>query len=153
MHNRDDYLLFTDVAFDGMVAIVSALGDDLANQHPDLPGANSPYQILNHCVGMLDLWVGHLIAGRELERDRDAEFTATGSVEPLLARASRARRRLREDLALADPAAPVRAESVTRDWMPVDRPLSQEAALLHVLEELCQHHGQMQLTRDILRNT
>jgi len=34
-----------------MLDIVTRLGDDLANRHLDLPGANSPYAILTHCLG------------------------------------------------------------------------------------------------------
>ena len=32
-----------------------------------------------------------------------------------------------------------------------DRTLNQGAALLHVYEELSQHYGQMEITRDVLR--
>ena len=31
-------------------------------------------------------------------------------------------------------------------------PISKGAALLHAYEELDQHHGQLELTRDVLRN-
>ena len=144
----DEYLLFADRALDGMTRIVAGLGDDLANRRPDLPGANSPYQLLTHCLGMLDYWVGELIAGREVQRDRAAEFTATGPVAPLVERADRARARLRDDLALFRPSAPVAAPR--RSWMPADRELSQEGVLLHVLEELCQHLGHLEITRDVL---
>lgn len=37
----DDYWYFLDDALNGMVAIVTELGDVDANQSPDLPGANS----------------------------------------------------------------------------------------------------------------
>jgi hypothetical protein len=151
MHTSDDdYLFFADRALDGMVYIVADLGDELANQPPNLPVANSPYQILTHCLGVLDYWVGHLVAGREIDRDRDAEFNATGQVGELVSRAAKAQQQLHADIAKARPSDPVRGR-LNRDWLPADREFTQQAALLHVLEELCQHHGHMELTRDILR--
>ncbi len=42
MISTQDYLYFVDQALDGMVEIITGLGDDLANRRPDLPGANSP---------------------------------------------------------------------------------------------------------------
>ena len=46
MISVEDYVTFVDEALDGMVEILSGLGDELANSRPDLPGANSPYVIL-----------------------------------------------------------------------------------------------------------
>ena len=50
----EDVLWFADSALDGMVAIVRQLGDDRANRRPQLPGANSPYAILTHCLGVME---------------------------------------------------------------------------------------------------
>ena len=74
MISADDYLYFVDDALDGMVDIVMDLGDELANRRLDLPGANSPYAVLTHCLGVIEYWAGHLVAGRVIERDRPAEF-------------------------------------------------------------------------------
>lgn len=150
MITQDDFLFFTDRALDEMADIVADLGDPLACQRPDLAGTNSPYAILYHCLGVLEYWVGELIAGRTIERDRDAEFHASGPVGPLLERVAAAKRQLRVDLEVVEPQRPIRG-TARREWMPVDREFSQSAALAHVLEELCQHHGQMELTRDLLR--
>ncbi|NCT92585.1 DUF664 domain-containing protein [Cellulomonas sp. APG4] len=144
----DELLLFCDRALDGMVAIVEHLGDDLANARPELPGANSPFAILTHCVGVIDAWAGHRVAGRPLERDRDAEFRATGRVEDLLAKVAAARTRLHDDAHGATFEEPLRHETGHALEHHI---ATQGAALLHVLEELAQHHGQMELTRDLLR--
>ncbi|QUH03100.1 DUF664 domain-containing protein [Saccharopolyspora erythraea] len=144
----DDFLLVADRALDGMARIVADLGDDLANRRPDLPGANSPYQLLTHCLGLLEYWVGELVAGRRIERDRDAEFTASGPAAPLAERAASAKAQLRHDLAALRPGA--RLNPTHRSWIPPEHPMTQETALLHVIEELCQHHGHMEITRDLL---
>lgn len=95
----EDYLYFANSALDAMIDIVAELGDDLANRRPDIPGANSPYAILTHCLGVMEYWAGGLVAGRRIDRDRDAEFRASGGVHDLLERAAVARDRFARDVA------------------------------------------------------
>lgn len=145
-----DYLWFAELALGEMIRIVADLGDDVANRRPPLPGANSPYVILTHCLGVLEYWAGATVAGRTIERDRDAEFTADGDVGSLCQRAEAARRRLRGDLTGLDSWA--NPGSVRRDPAdPVPYSETKGAVLLHILEELFQHLGQMEITRDLLR--
>ena len=145
----DDVLWFADLALDRMVAIVEALGDDRVNDRPDLPGANTPFAIVTHCLGVLEFWGGAMVAGRSITRDRDAEFRATGGVAELVARVDAARRRLAEDLAGAAWDDPPRLPPTPGH---ADRPDGQRqgGVLLHILEELFQHLGQLELTRDVL---
>ena len=144
-----DYLWFADLALDIMSAIVEELGDELANRRPNLPGANSPYAILTHCLGVMEYWGGATVAGRTVERDRAAEFTATGPVAELVGRVADARLRLRRDLVGLDAAEqPSHLRHHRDESVPYKK--TKGAVLLHVLEELFQHFGQMELTRDIL---
>lgn len=146
---RADYLWFADLALRGMARIVADLGNELANSRPPFPGANSPYAILTHCLGVLEYWAGATVAGRSIERDRAAEFTASGPVGPLLQRAERARERLAEDVVGLD--AWHEPHSVHRNPAhPVPYSDTKGAVLLHILEELFQHLGQMEITRDAL---
>jgi hypothetical protein len=94
-----DLMWYLDQALDDMISIVVELGDHDANVSPDLPGANSPFAILTHCLGVMEYWGGQMIAGRPVHRDRPAEFRATGAVAELADRAAAARRQL-----YADPA-------------------------------------------------
>jgi len=144
-----DYLWFVDRALDALVQIVVDLGDDLANRQPDLPGANSAYAILTHCLGVMEYWGGGTVAERAFERDRRSEFVARGGVEELAARARTARLRLAEDIAGRDwAAAPANVFPDPVDPVPYD--LVKGAVMVHILEELYQHLGQMELTRDLL---
>jgi Protein of unknown function (DUF664) len=149
MISTEDLLWYVDEALDGMIAVVEELGDERANLRPDVPGTNSPYVILTHCLGVMEFWGGSVIAGRAVERDRDAEFVARGEVADLVARARRARARLAEDLATLEPTAPPRSPVGGED---ADLPLgrTQGGAAVHIYEELAQHHGQMQGCRDVL---
>lgn len=148
--SEEEYLYFADRALDGMADILAALGDDRANRAPDLPSANSAYAIVNHCLGVLEYWAGHLVAGRTVHRDREAEFRASGPVNGLLDRVARAKHQLRADVAAADPAAPLRHEPRPGHYL-AGQGLTQGGALLHVYEELAQHHGQLEITRDLVR--
>ena len=146
-----DIMLFVDRAIDGMLRIIEELGDDLANQKPDLPNANSPYGILNHCVGVVNHWIGNAVADRGIPRDRDNEFTATGTYEQIKAEITQCRDRLEVDLQVLDGLAPLSAPPPS-SYEPAGGPAqwTQGASLIHAYEELAQHYGQMELTRDIL---
>ena len=147
----DDYLSFVDTALDGMLATCRELGDGLVNQRLAPPGSNTPYAIVVHCVGVIDFWAGHKVAGRANHRDRDAEFRAAGTVAELETLVRDGRARLAEAVAGADWTAPCvgqdRPETHTR---PAGR--TQGGALVHVLEELVQHRGQLEVTADVLRH-
>ena len=149
MISTEDYEWFVDRALDQMAAILRELGDSLAVIRPNLPGANSPYGIVTHCLGVANAWAGERVAGRQITRDRDAEFLATGAVDELIGRIDAARLQLNADVAVADMSAPLKLHRP--DAHPeVPYELRQGAALFHVYEELAQHLGQLEITRDLL---
>jgi hypothetical protein len=149
MISVEDYLFYVDDALDAMTGIVTELGDELANRRPDLAGANSPFAILTHCLGVMEYWAGHAVAGRSVHRDRPAEFRATGRVADLVEQVKAQRARFGADVAGSEPSAPPRGALPAGDAaLPLGR--SQGGALLHVYEELAQHRGQLELTRDVL---
>ena len=144
-----DFLWYVDVALDAMVRIVRDLGDDLANRKPDLPGANSPFAVLTHCLGVMEFWGGAMVAERAIERDREAEFRARGRVDDLVDHVAEARHKLEADLAELDPVATPPALLGPEDaGLPFAT--TKGGVLLHIYEELSQHLGQMELTRDML---
>src|SRR5215470_242127 len=73
-----------------------------------MPGANSPYAILRHCLGVMEFWGGEVVAGREVIRDRPAEFRSHGPVADLAAAAPEGLDQFRADAATADFAGPPR---------------------------------------------
>jgi hypothetical protein len=150
VQEHDEYLYFLRRAFDGMLGALEELGDDLGNTAPALPGANSPYAIAYHCVAVADYWLGHVVAGRRVDRDRPAEFEAKGDVRRLRREVEALFARLEADLHEALPSEPPRNAPPAAFEGP-ERPLSVRGVQLHVLEELAQHHGQVQITRDLLR--
>ncbi|GAA1551206.1 hypothetical protein GCM10009789_01190 [Kribbella sancticallisti] len=146
------YVYFVSKTLNAMTAIVAGLGDDLANQKPDLPGANTPYALLNHSLGAIDFWAGQIVSGRPVQRDRDAEFLASGPVQPLIDRAGTTLARLTADAQAADVRAEPQAP-VPLAFPGLDEPLDRGGALFHLYTDLVQHLGQLELTRDVLNET
>jgi len=146
-----DYLLFVDEVLDDMVRIVTELGDELANQRPDVPDSNSPYAILTHCLGVMEYWGGYMVAGRTIQRDRAAEFRAAGHVGDLIERTRQARRQLQSDLGNFEPYAPPRGHPKHQEDAGLPMHKTQGGALIHAYEDLARHRGQMEITRDMIR--
>ena len=145
----DDFLLFCRRTVDGTRAAVDRLGDDLVNERPDLPGANTPYQLVTHALAAAEWWCSHVVLGRPSERVRDDEFDAAGTVADLHATAERF-------LGLLHDLAPELAAATATAHQPVTQtPLGQEwtvgAALIHAYEELAQHLGHLEVTVDVLQ--
>ena len=146
----DAVLAITGGSLSSMTEILRDLGDELANTKPDLPGANSPYAIVSHCVAVIEYWAGSVIAGLKIPRDRATEFTATGRVDDVITRLDDVRARLPEwvDVALREGIRDRTVMGTTRPELATATP---EWVLTHLVRELAQHLGQLELTRDILR--
>ncbi|QFG69659.1 DUF664 domain-containing protein [Ornithinimicrobium pratense] len=131
---------------DEMIDVVRGLDDETANAAPGLTGANSAYQILSHCLGMARQWTAEHILGEPTGRDRAAEFGARGDVAELVARARATRDQLAVDLSRMEPGMQVPGRPGVDTFWSHDV----EGILLHVLEELCQHLGHLEITRDLV---
>jgi hypothetical protein len=144
------YLHFVDDALDGLAEILRELGDAHAGRRLDTPGANSPYAVVTHCLAVMEFWGGHVVHGRPSNRDRPAEFRASGEVAGLLDRLEQARRQLHEDFAAARLDHPPAAPPADPERDDAFRARTQGAVFLHDYEELAQHRGQLEVTRDVL---
>ncbi|AKU17454.1 DUF664 domain-containing protein [Luteipulveratus mongoliensis] len=148
----DDVLVHVDRALSGMRTTLESLGDDLANRRPDLEGANSAYVIVTHCLGVMEFWAGQVIAARAIDRDRAAEFVATGTVDDLVTRMSLQRKHFEQDLEAFDGAAPPPGPLDDRDREDMPQfTRTQGGVLMHIYEELAQHRGHLDVTADLVR--
>jgi hypothetical protein len=144
-----DWYFLVDRHLEPMTAIVERLGDELANTVPALPGANSPYQLVVHCCGVVEWWTRQVVLGVPVERDRDAELTGSGSVVDLRRRVDEVLEHLRTDLTRIDPDAALRGDPAP-DYVGTPIGSTARGVLLHMLEELAQHHGHLEITRDVI---
>jgi hypothetical protein len=133
--------------FDALVELTAQLDDTAANAVLPVAGSNSAVQLLVHCCGLLRRWSSTVNLGVEVPRDRSAEFEAVMPVAEALALAARTRPAFLADVAATDLTAPPRVSPPDHDdyWTS-----SCEGVLLHVLEELSQHLGHAEVTRDLV---
>jgi hypothetical protein len=146
----DAYLTFCDKALDAYAVIVRELGESRVNASlPPVGGSNSAFALVAHVVGVMGRWGSTVNRGIHVPRDRDAEFTAVGSVHEALAMLESGRARLHEDARATVLSAPPVNPPREGD----DRYATQGEVLMHVYEELTQHLGQLEVTRDVLLAT
>ena len=143
--------LYLRHAFSGMERVLDRLDDEMVNARPATWGTNSVAGLIVHCCELAPSWFELPGLGRDSVRDRDAEFAASATVAELRERIAVAVDR--SSAVLVDFAAgPTVPDHPLRDFMPgTDR--SDGALAIHVLEELFQHLGHMEVTADALGRT
>ncbi|NNK92661.1 MAG: DinB family protein [Acidimicrobiia bacterium] len=143
-----DFIRFCERTIDGTESAFCRLDDESVNERPDLPGANSPFVLVTHALGAFDWWVGHVVCGHPSDRDRAAEFTATGSVADLHGLVAASRRRLRDLAPEIETATRLHREPHLQNPLPGGWTVG--AALIHAYEELAQHLGHLEITVDLV---
>lgn len=132
--------------------LLEGLDESELNWRPPAPETNSLYVLATHVLGNIEARVLGTVCGREVHRDRNAEFLARGgdATEPV----GRARR-LSGDIARALEALPSAALDEMRHPKPSLRgvgpqdEMSVREALMLVLVHGRAHIGHMELTRDL----
>ncbi|MBI5287372.1 MAG: DinB family protein [Chloroflexi bacterium] len=135
-----------------VVDCLNGLSEAQLNFVPPLPGANSPYVLAAHTLGNARAWVLGIACGRDVGRDRPAEFRATGADAAAL----------REGLArlereMADALEELTPTDLDRRFVPAKvlwgenepREISVRSALLQVVEHASLHLGHLHVTRDL----
>jgi uncharacterized damage-inducible protein DinB len=137
------------LAFRQMLEVADRLGDESVNVRPPGPETNTVAQLITHCCGVSEFWLGCVGLGRPTTRDRDSEFTATATVADLHALVDVTREQVSADLRSFEAGETTVAHEAIRETLE-GGDTSDAALVLHVLEELFQHLGQMELTADAL---
>lgn len=140
-----------DDVWNSLLAAVRDVDDELFQWSPG-PGFNSIAILLRHLAGSERWWIGEVIGGVPAHRVRDAEFVHDVPVrEDVLRAVDAARtltRRVLAGVGAADLAAPVPGGA--RRLSSAGQP-DKYWALLHYLEHLGYHRGQILLLRDLGR--
>jgi uncharacterized damage-inducible protein DinB len=140
--------LYARHAFTQMLDVADRLGDERVNDRPHGLETNAVAALVIHCCGVTEFWIGHVALGRPTHREREAEFSSTATVAELHAKVDATLVQLREDLAAID-AGRTQPDRTGRQFMEGGDE-SDGAIVLHVLEELYQHLGHMELAADAL---
>lgn len=140
--------LYLRHAYGQMLDVVDRLGDDRVNDRPLGPDTNAVAALVVHCCAVTEFWIGHVALGRPTSRDRESEFSTTATVAELHALVESTLAQVTEDLAAID-AGRVQPDRTGRQFLE-GGDQSDGAIVLHVLEELYQHLGHMELAADAL---
>lgn len=135
-------------AYDGMRRVLDRMDDETVNQRPHGPTTNSVAALVVHCCELAPFWLDHVGFDHPTTRDREAEFVAEATVAELRDRIDDVTKRCHDLLGALDGGSTATYHPL-RAFLPGgDR--SDTALVLHVLEELFQHLGHMELTADAL---
>jgi uncharacterized damage-inducible protein DinB len=138
--------VYLDHAFTGMRRVLDRLDDTSVNQRPHGPETNSVAALVVHCCELTPFWLDHVGMGHPTERDRASEFTTEATVAELRDRIDRTESRCHELVGPISSGSTATYHELRAHLPGGDR--SDPAVYLHVLEELYQHLGHMELTAD-----
>ena len=133
-------------------ACLEGLSEAQLNWKPPIDGGNSLYVIAAHTLGNARAFVLGIACGQPLERDRPAEFRASGrDAAELSAQARRLTAEIEAALVRLSPS------ELNRRLLPPQslwgegkaQEISVREAILHVVEHASIHLGQLQITRDL----
>ncbi len=137
---RTMLVAWLDLYRDVIVYKIEGLTEEQARFRPT-PSGNSLLNLVVHLTGVERNWFQNVIAGRPIERDRDAEFreletTVDGAVAAYRDECARSNEVVR-DVKIDDPCAGESGYSVR--WV-----------LHHLLEEIARHAGHADVTRELI---
>lgn len=130
---------------------LDCLPDEVLNRPLPLPETNSLFALATHLAGAGEFWTLVLVGGRDIPRNRPAEFHAAGTGAELVTRYERWIADLHALLdTLAEEELELLADPVPfRAWQG-DMPQTKLTCLLHAVEHSALHLGHIQLTRQVL---
>jgi uncharacterized damage-inducible protein DinB len=125
------------------------------NRPLELPESNSAFVLATHLIGTAEYWVLELAGGRDVQRDRLAEFRATGTGAELVARYERWLAAMQEVLQALPDERLDQPASIPARYHPTFNVelMTLRDALLHVVEHCALHQGHLELTRQLLGYT
>lgn len=129
-----------------MLVVAELLEGRLLNERPTQGSTNPVGAPVLHCCAVCEFWLGHVALGRATNRDRAAEFARRTTVAECRTEVAQALARAEADLQRLQEGAG--QPHAMRARLAGDG--GDHAVLLHVIEELFQHLGQMEVTRDVL---
>jgi uncharacterized damage-inducible protein DinB len=141
--------LYMRHAFGQMLDVADRLGDGRVNDRPLGADTNAVAALVIHCCAVTEFWVGHVALGRPTTRDRESEFSRTATIAQLHNLVEATLAQVSQDLTAIDEVR-VQPDRTGRQFLE-GGDQSDGAIVLHVLEELYQHLGHMELAADALK--
>jgi hypothetical protein len=143
--------IYVRQALTGMATALDRFDDESVNRRPHGDRTNSAAVLIVHACAAATYWLEHVGLGRPVERDRDSEFETTATVEDLRSLLAMTSARITA-LAIDLDTGPTTTGHERRESLH-GGDTSDGSLVLHVLEELFQHLGHLELTADALNPT
>jgi uncharacterized damage-inducible protein DinB len=124
---------------------LKGLTDEGANWCPPPENTNSVYSMINHLTGAQAHWIKRIIGGMTIQRDRDTELNASGSLVELVKKWEAVNKEADEIMGKLTPGQ----LRETRDTPGPMGKITVQWAILHALSHYAIHLGHIQLTRQI----
>lgn len=142
---REQLIAYLDLQRDAIVGKLDGLTEEQARWKP-APTANSLLNLVVHLAGVERNWFQYVIAGRSIERDRDAELAELPSDVTIATAVAGYRAAIAEsnDILRTTPT-----QDVARG---MDK-LNVRWVVLHMLEETARHAGHADITRELIDGT
>jgi uncharacterized damage-inducible protein DinB len=141
--------LYMRHAFGQMLDVADRLGDGRVNDRPLGADTNAVAALVIHCCAVTEFWIGHVALGRPTTRDRESEFSSTATGAELHTLVASTLAQVNEDLTAIDEGR-TQPDRTGRQFLE-GGDQSDGAIVLHVLEELYQHLGHVELAADALK--
>ncbi|MGH2758547.1 MAG: DinB family protein [Actinomycetota bacterium] len=142
---REQLIGYLDLQRNAVISKLDGLTEEQARWKP-APTANSLLNLVVHLTGVERNWFQHVIAGKTIDRDRDAEL-----------------RELTPDVTIASAIAGYRVASEESNAVmrsvDTDEPgrgmdqLNIRWVVLHMIEETARHAGHADITRELIDGT
>lgn len=143
------FISVTIEVLNGYEEALDTLGNDTVNASP-LPGTiNTAFGLITHVQGMSRFWGGSVISGVDFPRDRNSEFRAIGTVNQARTLIEQMRKELPVWAANAARHGVTNPNAKGTTRCDVSE-VNEEWILDHILRELAQHLGHLEVCRDLL---
>lgn len=126
-----------------IIAQISDMSDADLNRFLELPEGNTLFIITTHLLGSADYWVMGVAGGQSVQRNRRAEFQASGTRAELVERCERWLTTMQDVLKTLP-------DERLEQPVPGEEPLTVRDGILHALQHCSLHLGQIQLARQLL---
>ncbi len=127
---------------------IQGLNDEAGNWLPLPKDTNSIYAILCHLAGSENFWVGQVIGGETIDRDREGEFLASGQLSEIIDRWEKVGRKNEKILGNLSSSQLEESRTVTHYTGGVGSH-TVRWCILHLLSHYAIHLGHIQLTRQL----
>jgi hypothetical protein len=134
-------------AFRQMLDVADRVGEPRINERPLGDDTNAIAALIIHCCEVAEFWMGHVALARTSTRQREDEFSRTATLAELHVLVDETLVRIELDVELLE-SGQGRDEG-GRQFLQ-DGDTSDASVVLHVLEEIYQHLGHMELAADAL---